>query len=138
VSSSLAGRAISPLLLIAATVAVLVAACGLPAVSQRPGVTLYVRNAAPGMAWFAIDPSKGPKPEAVGFGPDPGVACLEAAVGSRVVQSDRSIAEGGTITAVLASVDRPDLVLSVDIGADGNAVIGHDVPAWWTGDPQAC
>ena len=136
--SRLAGRATLALLLVAMTIAVVVGACGLPVASPRPGVTLYVRNAAPGITWFAIDPSSGTKPEAVGFGSDPGVACLDAAVGSRIVQSDRSIAQGGTITAVLASVDHPGFVLSVDIGADGNTVIGHEIPAWWSGDPQAC
>jgi hypothetical protein len=138
VSSSLAGRATSFLLLLATTIAILAAACGLPVASCGPKVTLYVRNAAPGLAWFAIDPSTGPQPEAVGFGPDAGVACLDAANGSRVVELDRPIAQGGTITAVIASVDQADLVISVDIGANGDALIGRGVPAWWIGDPQVC
>ena len=137
-SSSLAGRAISRVVAVALTVGVLCGACGLPAPSREPGLILYVRNAAPPMAWFAIDPSTGPKAEAVGFGSDAGVACLVAPVGSRLVQTDRSLGQGGSITAVLASVDKPGLVLSVDIGADGNTVIGHEVPTWWTGDPQTC
>ncbi len=137
-SSSLAGRAITPVLMAALAIGLLCAACGLPEASRQPGVILYVRNAAPQMAWFAIDPVAGPKPEAVGFGSDPGVACLDAPVGTRLVQTDRSQGQGGTVTAVLASIDQPGLVVSVDIGADGNTVIGHGVPAWWSGDPQAC
>jgi hypothetical protein len=131
---------------IAWAIALLCGACGLPdsATGDRPMVTLYLRNASPVMAWFAIEPTSNDTPQTVGLGGatqgglDGGAACLDAEIGAHVVQLDRSIPEGGSVIAVIGSVDQQDTVLSVDVGAGGDTVIGHGIPAWWREGPTEC
>src|SRR5262245_29534983 len=107
-------------------------------------VTIYMRNASPVTGWFAIAPVSSTAPQVVGIGGanegglDGGVACLDAEIGNQVVQLDRSVADHGAAIAQIASVDQHATILSVDLGADGNTVIGHGVPAWWTSEPTDC
>lgn len=123
-----------PVILIALALA------GCEAVDQivpRSGVTIYGRNAVAADAWFVLRPFSSP-PEAVGFGPDPGVACLRAQKGSELVMTDRSPSQGGSVVRVLAPIDADVETLWVDVAADGSVATGDGVPPWWSGDPHSC
>jgi len=121
-------------------IGVLAAACdpGFAELGSASKVTLYGRTEGPGIAWFGIDPASTGAPQIVGMTSDIGVGCLDARVGSRIVATDRPLSEGGAVTAILATVDDPTVVLWVVVGEDGDTVIGRGVPAWWTGAPQVC
>jgi hypothetical protein len=121
--------------------AIAITGCGAFA-SQPPGamVTIYGRNGGPAeFAWFAIDPTSSTQPQVVGFGDDTGgAACLEAAIGSRLVMLDKSIAERGTIVGIVAPVDELTETYWIDVARDGGVTTGLGVPPWWSGDPTAC
>ena len=111
------------------------------AVRPPSTVTIYGHNDGGGDAWFGMTPLRDP-PEAVGFGPDDGVACLAGAVGSEIAVFDRSPGQGGRPVRVIALVqpeDSPDPnVVWVRVGVDGGLTTGEGVPAWWVGDAQVC
>jgi hypothetical protein len=102
-------------------------------------VTLYGRNNVPGLAWFGVVPIGDP-PETVGFGADIGVGCLTEPAGSELVSFDGSPSEGGQPQRLLGRVpgEANQLVMWVDVAADGTLTSGDGVPAWWVGDPQVC
>ena len=116
-------------------------ASGCAGFDPRPkgGVTLYGRNLAPGIAWFGVVPLADP-PETVGFGSDTGVACLVGPAGSDVVAFDGDPGQGGQPNATVGRVSGgpDDLVMWVDVAADGSVTVGHGVPAGWVGDPDVC
>ena len=99
-------------------------------------VTLYVRNATAGQAWFAVHDVG-----AQGYGNGRGVGCFHLVVGEELVMFDRAPGDAGArplrvLFGRTQAVGRP--VLWVDIAADGSISQGAGVPAWWHGEPQAC
>jgi hypothetical protein len=118
-------------------VAVAVAACGTLPTGRRPGtVTIYGRASPWG--WFGLVPPGDP-PGIIGFGTD-GVGCLDGPPGTAVAWYEAEPAPDAAPTSILARIpaDGSPLVLSVEIAADGQLIVGHGVPAWWTGEPYFC
>jgi hypothetical protein len=125
----------------------LVAMLGLPGCSivdtiqPQTMVTIYGQNEREVDAWFGLMSLRDP-PEAVGFGPDSGVACLAGSIGSEIAWFDGSPGRGGRpvqkIGTVVAEGRPGSNVLWVSVAPDGSLTTGGGVPAWWVGDAQAC
>ena len=119
----------------------LLSACAPQPSPRLVDVTLYGRNAAPVVAWFAVQPLTQPI-SSVGFGPDPGYACWEASEGSSIVLLDRSPSELDPANVVRAVVVIPaaseTAILWVDVAADGRAASGSGVPEWWPENGGGC
>ncbi len=114
--------------------------CGTPADPPvEVPVALYGRNAAAGVAWFAVHPVTDPL-LSVGFGPDIGVACWVAPTGSQVLMLDHAPGQGPTnVVAVVGTIQAPPNAprrhLWVDVARDGAVSAGGGVPPWWPDDP---
>jgi hypothetical protein len=115
-----------------------------PSFAAPPGettsLTVYVRSAVGGTAWFSVlvatDLVGGQ-----GFNGGIGVGCVEIAAGGQFVLLDRAPQDEGvkTVRTIYTRGEDGDLpILWVDIGADGAVSQGEGVPAWWQGEPQGC
>lgn len=103
-----------------------------------PSLVLMVRNASPGMTWFAVLPETDP-PQSVGFDAMTGVACLSFPPGSRLSMLDRSPVDPAARELQTIAVAGGDGTTTawVDIGADRHLTTGTGTPGWWT-DPDPC
>jgi len=122
---------------------VLVAACAGPTPSPRPvPVTLYGRNAAPLMAWFATQPVTSPL-SSVGFGRELGYACWTVPEGSSLVLLDHapSDVQPASAVRVLDTIEADPAggrVVWVDVDKAGAVTSGVGLPGWWPAGGGAC
>lgn len=121
----------------------LMAGCAGPQPSPRlVDVTLYARNAAPVMAWFAVVPTTQPL-QSGGFGREMGYACWQAPAGSRVALLDHAPSDTNPAAAVreVGTIQAPasgPAIVWVDVAADGRVSSGTGVPAWWPANGGQC
>lgn len=109
-------------------------------VGESRSLTLYVRSAATGTAWFAVTPL-GDAVGGQGYNNGFGVGCLDVAAGDQLVMVDRPPQDAGSRTLRViykAALANETPTLWVDIGATGTVSQGQGVPSWWSGAPQGC
>ena len=121
----------------------LMAGCAVPQPSPRlVDVTLYGRNAALAMAWFATRPLTEPI-SSVGFGADLGYACWQVPEGSSVGLLDHAPSDTNPASVVreVATIEAPasgPVILWVEVAADGRVTSGAGMPAWWPHNGGQC
>jgi hypothetical protein len=108
--------------------------------SESP-LVVFGRNAAPPVAWLSLWPMTDPL-DAVGFGPDIGVSCMDAPIGSQVVMLDGSPGPQSRVIRVVTQVHPPRAEgtqsVWIDVAADGTALTADGTPVWWTDEPPSC
>lgn len=106
-------------------------------------VVTYVRNGSAAEIGVVARPVAEP-PVAMGFAAGQlGAGCNGMPGGSQLVVTDGGVdladASGDRLVALIGAQQTGTAqVIWIDVAADGSVSSGSGLPAWWTGEAQAC